>query len=228
LICSLPFANFKEKMSKLLEIQSGKVVDRSMAAEGLVVVFHGYGADRENLYDVAHGLSLHNSNLRFIIPNGIERYEGGGNGFQWFSLRDYRQEAMERKLSLVAPKIASWVKIRLEELNLSENQLSLVGFSQGAMLALYLAASALLLPRKIIPYSGLFVPPAVANNIDKDSEILAFHGDSDQVLPIEMTEASYKLLGRHNLKKFRFIRERGIDHYITRNAIETGAKFLLA
>jgi phospholipase/carboxylesterase len=214
-------------MSKLLQVQRGERVDGTVTATGLVIVFHGYGADRENLYDVAHGLSLHNKDLRFIVPNGIERYEGGGNGFQWFSLRDYRREAMERGLANIGPKIANWIKSRLVELNLSERELSLVGFSQGAMLSLYLAASALILPRKIISYSGLFVPPAIENNIEKDSQILAFHGDCDQVLPIDMTEASYKLLGRYNLKNFRLVRENGIDHYITGSAIEAGGNFLL-
>ena len=213
-------------MSQLLKIQAGKRVESSLNAEGLVVVFHGYGADRENLYDVAEGLSLHNPKLMFIIPNGIQRYEGGGNGFQWFSLRDYTQKAMEKGLSEVASKISDWIKTRLVELNLSQSNLSLVGFSQGAMLSLYLAASGLLSPKKIIAYSGSFIPPATQNNLEKDAEILAFHGDRDQVLPIDMTQVSYKSLNSHGLKKFHFVREKGVEHYITQSSIKAGGEFL--
>ena len=213
-------------MSQLLKVQAGKKVESSLCTEGLVVVFHGYGADRENLYDVAEGLSLHNPKLMFVIPNGIQRYEGGGNGFQWFSLRDYTHKAMAKGLSEVAPKISDWIKTRLDELNLSQANLSLVGFSQGAMLSLYLAASGLLSPKKIIAYSGLFVPPATPNNLEKDVEILAFHGGGDQVLPIDMTEVSYESLNQYGLTKFHFISEDGVEHYITQSSIKAGAEFL--
>ena len=213
-------------MSQLLQVQNGQRINSSLSADGLVVVFHGYGADRENLYDVAEALSLHNPKLRFIIPNGIQKYEGGGNGFQWFSLRDYTQQAMQQGLSGVAPKICAWIKDRLNELNLSEKELSLVGFSQGAMLSLYLAASGLLLPKKIIAYSGSFIPPAMPNNLEKDTEILAFHGDNDQVLPITMTQASYKLLPNYGLKHFKFVLEKGVEHYITQSSLSEGGEFL--
>jgi phospholipase/carboxylesterase len=213
-------------MSTLLAVQNGERVTSSLTADGLVVVFHGYGADRTNLYDVAEGLSLHNPKLRFIIPNGIARFEGGGNGFQWFSLRDYTKQAMQRGLADVAPKIADWVKLRLKELDLTEDKLSLVGFSQGAMLSLYLAASGMLSPNKVISYSGLFIPPAIPDRNEKNTDIIAFHGDSDQVLPCDMTQASYMLLDQYGLKKFNFTRERGVEHYITQPSIESGGRFL--
>jgi len=213
-------------MSELLAIQNGKKVIGSMPADGLVIVFHGYGADRANLYDVAEGLSLCNPGLRFIIPNGIQRFEGGGNGFQWFSLRDYSEQALQKELANVAPKIASWIKVRLNELNLTEDKLSFVGFSQGAMLSLYLAASGLLSPNKIISYSGSFIPPAIPHTKDKSTSIIAFHGDNDQVLPYHIIEVKYKLLDKYGLKKLNLTVERGVEHYITQRGIESGGEFL--
>jgi len=213
-------------MSKLLAVQNGIKVNGLLPADGLVVVFHGYGADRTNLYDVTEGLSLHNPRLRFVIPNGITRFEGGGSGFQWFSLREYTKQAMQRGLADVAPKIADWVKLRLKELDLTEDKLSLVGFSQGAMLSLYLAASGLLSPNKIISYSGSFIPPAIPHRNEKNTEIIAFHGDNDQVLPCDMTQASYMLLDQYGLKKFNFTLESGVEHYITQSSIESGGEFL--
>ena len=213
-------------MSELLAIQNGKKVIKSIPADGLVIVFHGYGADRENLYDVAEALSLYNPKLRFIIPNGIQRFEGGGNGFQWFSLRDYTEQSLQKELANVTPKITSWIKVRLNELNLTEEKLSFVGFSQGAMLSLYLTASGMLSPNKIISYSGLFIPPAIPHTKEKNTDILAFHGDNDQVLPCHITEAKYKFLEKYGLRKLNFILEKGIEHYITERGIEFGGKFL--
>lgn len=213
-------------MLNLLQVQEGKKVTDQVSSQGLVVVFHGYGADRENLYDVAQMLSSHNPTLRFIVPNGIQKFEGGGPGYQWFSLREYTQKAMQNGLASVGPKISKWIKDRLAELNLTQDHLYLAGFSQGAMLSLYLAASGLLSPKKIVAFSGVFIPPRNIDQSEKKTEILAFHGDRDHVLPINMTEESYKLLPNYGLKNLRYISERGVEHYITQDAIIAAAKFI--
>ncbi len=215
-------------MSNLLQIQNGKRLIDKTKAERLVVIFHGYGSNRENLYDLGEALSLHNPTFRFIIPNGIQNFEEGAGGYQWFSLRDYTQKAMERGLANVTPKISEWVKTRLNELNLTQDNLYLAGFSQGAMLSLYLAASKQLSPKKIIAFSGVFIPPKEANTTDKAISILAIHGDRDQILPINMTEESYKLLPHYGLNKLHYISEKGIEHYITPQAITEANNFLRA
>ena len=142
-------------VKNLLQIQNGKKVNEKTHADGLVCIFHGYGANRDNLYDVTAEFSKNMPSYRFIVPNGIQKFEGMpfGNGYQWFSLREFTQQYMQKGLESVTPKISEWIKNRLNELNLSEDKLYLTGFSQGAMLSLYLAASGLVLPQKILAYS---------------------------------------------------------------------------
>lgn len=214
-----------KKVSNLLQLQGGKIGQNSASADALVWVSHGYGASRESLREIILPISSHCPNLRFVLPNGIQPYEGGGFGYQWFSLKDFTQQAMQRELSTVASRISSWINETLDVLKI--NQLYLVGFSQGAMLSLYLAASGLLSPKKILSYSGLFVPPSQVNTADKNSEILAVHGDMDQVLPLEMTKKSYDLLSKYNLKEKRLIVERGVGHYITAAGVTAGINFLI-
>jgi phospholipase/carboxylesterase len=165
-------------------------------------------------------------NLRFIVPNGIQRFEGGGGGYQWFSLRDFTQQAMQKGLASVSFKIADWIKLRLQELNLNESNLYLAGFSQGGMLSLYLAASGLVFPSKVISFSGMFVPPIQKNTELKQTKVLAIHGDKDEVLPINMSQASYTLLSKYGMNDFKFLIDRNIAHHITNYAIEKGTKFL--
>jgi phospholipase/carboxylesterase len=216
-------------MSNLLQVQGGKKVTGQEKAEGLMCLFHGYGANRENLYDIAEAFSRAIPSLRIIIPNGIQKFEGYpyGDGYQWFSLKDFTQQYMQKGLEAVASKIASWIKDRLNELNLTEDKLYLSGFSQGAMLSLYLAASGLISPKKVLAYSGMFVPPSAINSKEKDTSILAIHGDSDNVVPLEMTKASYKLLSMHGLNNLKFLIENGVEHYITGSGISEGIKFFV-
>ncbi len=215
-------------MSNLLQVQGGKKVTGQEKAEGLVCVFHGYGANRENLYDVAEALSRELPSLRFIIPNGIQKFEGYpfGDGYQWFSLREFTQQYMQKGLVSVAPKISSWIRDRLNELHLTEDKLYLSGFSQGAMLSLFLAASGLISPKKVLVYSGMFVPPPVINSKEKNTSILAIHGDVDGVVPLDMTKTSYNLLGAHGLNDLKFLVENGVEHYITPKGISEGIRFL--
>lgn len=214
-------------MSDLLQIQGGKKVTGKENAEGLVCIFHGYGANRENLYDIAADFSKQIPSLRFVIPNGIQKFEGYpfGDGYQWFSLREFTQQYMQKGLEAVAPKIAGWIKSRLNELNLTEDKLYLSGFSQGAMLSLYLAASGLISPTKVLAYSGMFVPPAIPNSKEKNTSILAIHGDADNVVPIDMTKNSYRLLEMHGLNNLKFLVEKGVEHYITERGISEGINF---
>ena len=213
--------------SNLLQIQGGKRVTEKLHADGLVCVFHGYGANRENLYDVAVQFSNQMPSYRFILPNGIQRFEGMGDGYQWFSLRDFTQQYMQKGLESVAPKIAGWIKNRLDELNLSDDQLYLAGFSQGAMLSLYLAASGLIIsPQKVLAFSGLFIPPKQSDSQDKKTKILAINGDADHVVPLNMSNTSYTLLKMHGLNNIKFIVEKSVEHYISPKGISEGINFL--
>ncbi len=210
----------------LLQIEAGKRLDKpSKTAEGLICVFHGYGADGENLYDIGLALSQVFPKKLIILPNALQRFEGGGGGYQWFSLRDYRQDAMEKELSKVAPIVNSWLKKRLAELSLPEEVLELVGFSQGVILSLYLASSNLIKPKNILAYSGLFIPPKVQSPQDKKTNLLALHGSADPVLTLDMTKKSYSLLKNYGLNHQLLI-EDNLGHYISDRGIKSGLDFL--
>ncbi len=212
--------------SNLLQIQGGKRVNEQLHTDGLVCIFHGYGANRENLYDVAAEFSKQIPSYRFILPNGIQRFEGIGDGYQWFSLRDFTQQYMQKGLESVTPKITGWIKNRLDELKLSEDKLHLAGFSHGAILSLYLAASGLISPQKVLAYSGMFVSPTTSNSQNKNTKILAINGDADNVVPLKMSNASYNMLKIHGLNDSKFIVEKGVEHYITPKGIAEGINFL--
>jgi phospholipase/carboxylesterase len=209
----------------LLQIKAGKKVEKGLGSESLLCIFHGYGADRENLYDIGLAFSQIFPQKLIIIPNAIQRFEAGGGGYQWFSLRDYREEAMAEELSKVGPLVASWIQKRLNENALDQKELELVGFSQGSMLALYLAAANLVKPKKIISYSGLFIPPKILNSEKKNTQLLALHGSEDPVLTLSMAENSYKKLVNFGLEQ-KLIVEKGLGHYINDRGIKSGIDFL--
>ena len=89
-------------------------ITEKLPIKGLVYVFHGYGANNENLYDVALAFQKFILLFRFIIPNGIERFENGGSGYQWFSLSNFTQQALQAKLENVVLKSLDLFKKKLK------------------------------------------------------------------------------------------------------------------
>ena len=128
----------------------------------LVILLHGYGANGENLIELANEFQPIIQDAYFIAPNAIEPWEGGfPNCYQWFSL----YAGVERNaLDILAPKIKNanqillkFIEEQLARFNLSFENLILIGFSQGSMMSIY---QGLIMPKKIagiISFSGKVV-----------------------------------------------------------------------
>ena len=60
-------------------------------------------------------------------------------GYQWFSLQDRRPSALLLGVQAAAPLLNAFLDAELRRHGLTDHQLALVGFSQGTMMALYVA-----------------------------------------------------------------------------------------
>jgi phospholipase/carboxylesterase len=105
----------------------------------LVVLQHGVGADGQDLVELAPAMAGVLPNAAFLAPDAPDPCDMAPFGHHWFSLRGRRPEALLLGVQAVAPVLAAFLDAELERHNLTDHQLALVGFSQGAMLALYLA-----------------------------------------------------------------------------------------
>jgi phospholipase/carboxylesterase len=123
------------------------------------------------------------------------------------------------------PILLTYLQDALRQRNLTPADLTLVGFSQGGMLALEMMFA---LPglRGLICYSGAFYPPVATMLQDPRPEVLLVHGDVDLVVPYEaFTEA------QRNLKKFGLhlhtLTCSGLGHSIDEEGLKVGGEFLL-
>ena len=126
-------------------------------AKQLIVFCHGLGSDGKDLIGLAPYLAKTLPDAFFISPNAPFQYDLASTGFQWFSLENSSPESRLSGVEIAAPILNSFIDEQLEELNLDDKHLALVGFSQGAMLALHVG---LRRPRQmggIIGYSGSLI-----------------------------------------------------------------------
>jgi phospholipase/carboxylesterase len=193
-----------------------------------VVLLHGYGADAADLIGLAEPLSSVLPSTLFLAPDGPERCRVNPMGRQWFSISwiDGSPEAeMRAGVARASATLDDWLTDMLAAEGLTEAQVALTGFSQGAMMALHVGLRRPQPLAAIVGFSGrLAEPPVTAASLPP---VLLVHGDQDEVIPVEaLTEARNGLaaLGAEVVWHV----SRGVGHGIAPDGLQVAASFLRA
>ena len=182
-------------------LSAGFIPPQSGTAKQLVVFLHGYGDSAEGILTLGEEWGDALPDAAFAAPNAPAVCEAFAGGYQWFSIRAIERERLEREAPMVEVSaiLNEYLDAELARWGLSDKQLVVVGFSQGAMMAMYA------MPRRkqacagVIGYSGMLLDAAglTAAGIQK-MPVLAIHGDSDEVVPpqcLSEVEAGFTAAG---------------------------------
>lgn len=158
-------------------------------ATSLVVFLHGYGADGADLLGLADVMAPHLPGAAFLAPDAPEPCSGNPMGRQWFPipwLDGSTEAAAQDGLQRAAEDLNAFLDARLAEAGLAPKALALVGFSQGAMMALHVAPRRPQAIAGVVAISGrLLAPEALAAEALVKPPVLLIHGDQDPVVPFE-------------------------------------------
>jgi len=206
---------------------SGPVVPpRQGEPRQLVVLLHGWGADGNDLIGLAPALQPTLPHARFVSPNAPDPCDQNPMGLQWYSFADERPEVLKAGYERAARLINAFLDAELARLKLDDSRLALVGFSQGAMMSLYVA---LRRPRPcaaVVGFSGMMIDPeGLGSELMSRPPVLLAHGDADPVVPVASLHEAVGELARHELSAQWHI-SRGVGHGIDPGALEAGAAFL--
>ena len=202
-------------------------------ARQLVVLLHGVGADGHDLIDLAAAWAPALPDAAFAAPDGPEPYDdqvaGGaseGLGRQWFSLADHTPAVVLAGAVRAAPLLDTYVAAELARLELAADAVALMGFSQGAMMALHAGLRRRPPPRGILAYSGLLLDtPDLAAACTGHPPTLLVHGEEDGMVPFARAQASEAALRRLGIPLQTLWRP-GLGHAIDDAGLATGALFL--
>jgi phospholipase/carboxylesterase len=166
-------------------------------AQSLVVLLHGYGSNGDDLISLAPLVQPLLPDAAFIAPNAPSRIPNMAEAYQWWPIRSFSMEERSAGAIAAAPTIDAFLNEELARLNLGDDRLLLIGFSQGTMMALHVGLRRETAVAGIIGYSGMLVAAdRLAAEICGRPPILLVHGTADDVVPFgSLAEAERELKG---------------------------------
>jgi phospholipase/carboxylesterase len=192
----------------------------------VVILLHGLGADGDDLIGLAPYFAEMLPDAEFLSPHAPYPCDMAPYGRQWFSLRDFGQDAMLRGLEAVQPVFDSYLDAVLETRGLTEADIALIGFSQGTMLSLHGALRRGKPVAALLGYSGMLVAPdRLIGEITSRPPILLIHGDQDPVVPFEAMDLAWRALDALGVPAVALARP-GLGHSIDEEGLAAGIRFI--
>ncbi|MBS9475913.1 alpha/beta hydrolase [Ancylobacter radicis] len=157
-------------------------------ATSLVVLLHGYGADGRDLIDLGQIWSQLLPDAAFVSPHAPEPLAIAPIGRQWFGYVERNDAERWTGVQSAHRTLDAFLDTELTRLGLPGNRLALVGFSQGAMMALHTGLRRREAPAGLVGFSGIHVLPTERGLDAFDTEItgrppvLLVHGDRDETI----------------------------------------------
>ncbi|MDC9826462.1 dienelactone hydrolase family protein [Devosia sp. ZB163] len=150
-------------------------------AKQIVVLLHGYGADGTDLIGLGQHWGEVLPDALFVSPNAPTPCAGNPFGFEWFPLQVDRIAGRIEGAKAAAPVIVEFLEDLWRQTGVTAADTYLIGFSQGAMMALHVGTALPHALRGIVSFSGAFVP-ADDFPVDSKPPVALIHGDLDQVV----------------------------------------------
>ena len=210
-------------------LKFGRRAAQSGQAKSLVVFLHGYGADSADLLGMAEQFASHLPDTSFVAPDAPDRVPGAPNGYQWFSIPRFdgsTEAVMQAGLAKSTEDLTAFLIQRAAYEKVPLTATAIVGFSQGAMMAMHVAPRLKSQIAAIIAISGRLVEPErlEAEAISKPP-ILLVHGTEDQVVPFSNMALAGNALTKAGFNVYGHVME-GTGHGIAPDGLQTALGFL--
>lgn len=153
----------------------------------LLLLLHGYGSNEEDLFSFAAELPD-----EYYIVSARAPYNMQNGAYAWYAINfdadenkfsDHEQAKTSRDL------IAHFIDELIQTYPIDSKNVTLVGFSQGAILSYATALSHPEKVQRVIALSGYISEPIMEENYLRNDlsklKIFHSHGTADQVIPVE-------------------------------------------
>ena len=215
-------------MTRVLE--AGRREAQSGEVRSCVVFLHGYGANGADLLGLADPLAEHMPDTMFIAPDAPEQCAGSPMGYQWFPIPwidGSSEEESKAGMMNAVGDLNAFLDALMVDNDLLPEQLMILGFSQGTMMALPVA------PRRedevagVVGFSGrLIEPDLLADEVVVRPPVLLVHGDLDDVVPPQSLPQAAEALQNAGWRDVYAHIMKGTAHGIAPDGLQVALAFM--
>ncbi|MFG1480653.1 alpha/beta fold hydrolase [Xanthobacter sp. V4C-4] len=185
----------------------------------LVVLLHGEGADGRSIIDQALNWAPALPKADFLAAEAPWPAPGGGRS--WFDADPARGPA---SIMAAASALNTFLDAALAARRLPDSHLALVGFSQGATLALCAALRRSRPVAAVVGFAGA-LPEAEPERVAPAVPVLLIHGEDDPVVPFAAMTAAKERLKAAGVPA-KSVRRPGLGHAMDDDGIGAAGAFL--
>lgn len=198
----------------------------SETPKNIVVMLHGYGADGYDLMGLAPPLAPYIESPLFICPHAPNLVAGMGPGREWFGLTQLQPEELDQGVKTAAPILRSFLQNLCKTYEKTFENIILIGFSQGTMMALEVGLRLPSKPKAIIGFSGALAgPDRLKTDQIVHPPVLLIHGSDDPVVPCQASYLAQAALNDENIQCDLHVSD-GYPHTIAPDGLVAAAEYL--
>ncbi|WP_411030888.1 alpha/beta hydrolase [Spongiimicrobium sp. 3-5] len=161
----------------------------------VLFMFHGYGSNEEDLFSFAPELPPELCIISVRAPYALEPF-----GHAWYAINfdaEYGKWSDDEQAKISRDKIIAFIEEACSTYHLDQNNISLLGFSQGTILGYAVALSYPTKFKNLIALSGYINENLLIASTDAekpDLNIYASHGTVDEVIPVSWAQKAPEVL----------------------------------
>ncbi len=145
----------------------------------LFLLFHGVGGTPADLVSLGQRLAAGFANAAIISIAGRHNSDFG-HGYQWFSVSGITEDNRAQRIAQAMPEFIDTIRTLQRRTDVTPQATTLLGFSQGAIMALESTQQAVPVSSRVVSLSGRFAHlPQIA---PAGTTLHFIHGKSDNVI----------------------------------------------
>jgi phospholipase/carboxylesterase len=207
---------------------SGPIIEPSSgnSPKQMIIFVHGYGADGNDLISLANYFQSTLPEAIFLSPHAPEACSMNPSGYQWFDLTSTDPAVLWSKILVAADHLNEFIDSKLLEYNIAEENLALIGFSQGTMMSLHVSLRRKNTMAAVLGYSGRLIgADLLKDDLISKPSIYLIHGDQDPMVPYQESLTAEKVLKEYSIDIKTHISEH-TQHSIAEDGLRIGVDFL--
>lgn len=191
----------------------------------LLILLHGKGSSEVDLFQLADLFDP-----RFIVMSLRAPFANASGLFRWYERQDTPEGSVYNEEEIQASRVylVQAINDSVMALGADPQQVYLLGFSQGAAMAMSVALTAPRRIRGVVAIAGRLLPAIAPFGAPAESmghlRVLIQHGLKDEVVPFSESAAACQLFAELHVKQG--IREYAAGHTITPAMLREAREFL--